>query len=111
MKLLYPFYCVDFIFKLFQVGTIAGNLMIKHQYHEFPSDMFLILETVGARLEIARGTGRNDSQTVTLEEFLNINMDKKVILKVILPARNSDSFLLRTYKVNRNNNVTGIVYN
>lgn len=33
-------------------GTIAGNLMIKHQYPEFPSDVFLLLETVGATLSI-----------------------------------------------------------
>lgn len=34
------------------VGTIAGNLMIKHQHNEFPSDMFLMLETIGAKLVI-----------------------------------------------------------
>lgn len=35
-----------------QVGTIAGNLSIKHEHPEFPSDMFLILVTVGATLTI-----------------------------------------------------------
>lgn len=85
--------------------------MIKHQYNEFPSDLFLILETVDARLEVATGTGRNDSQTATLEEFLKINMDKRVILKLILPARNSEAFLLRTYTVNCNKYFTCITYN
>lgn len=33
---------------LFQIGTLAGNLSIKHQHNDFPSDIFLIFETVGA---------------------------------------------------------------
>lgn len=35
------------------VGTLAGNLSLKHQHHEFPSDLYLILETVGAQLTIS----------------------------------------------------------
>jgi hypothetical protein len=35
-----------------QVGTIAGNLSIKHEHPEFPSDVFLLLVTVGATLTI-----------------------------------------------------------
>ncbi|XP_039276003.1 indole-3-acetaldehyde oxidase [Nilaparvata lugens] len=34
------------------VGSIAGNLSIKHRHQEFRSDVFLILETVGAQLRI-----------------------------------------------------------
>jgi xanthine dehydrogenase/oxidase len=35
-----------------QTGTIAGNLAMKHEHNEFPSDMYLMLETVGATLNI-----------------------------------------------------------
>lgn len=34
------------------VGTVAGNLSIKNQHHEFPSDNYLILEAVCAMLTI-----------------------------------------------------------
>ena len=34
------------------VGTIAGNLMIKYTHREFPSDIFITLEGIGAKLAI-----------------------------------------------------------
>lgn len=37
-----------------QIGTIGGNLMIKHQHIDFQSDVFLLLETVGACLTICK---------------------------------------------------------
>lgn len=82
-----------------QTGTIAGNLMTKYTYPEFPSDLFLVLETVGARVQIASGPLPSDSVIMPLNDFLAEPMDRKVLLKVILPARDSDAFLLKTYKV------------
>lgn len=38
----------------FQIGTIAGNLMIKHQHNEFQSDIFLILETFKATIIVGK---------------------------------------------------------
>lgn len=35
-----------------QSGTVAGNLMIKHKYQEFPSDVFVILEAIGATISL-----------------------------------------------------------
>ena len=35
-----------------QIGTIAGNLMIKHAHHDFPSDIFVTLEGLGAKINI-----------------------------------------------------------
>lgn len=37
-------------FFCFQIGTLAGNLMIKHNHKEFPSDVFLLLETFQATI-------------------------------------------------------------
>ncbi|XP_049819814.1 uncharacterized protein LOC109604513 isoform X2 [Aethina tumida] len=78
------------------VGTIAGNLMIKHTHQEFPSDIFLILETVGACLVITDVFGNENR--VTPERFISFNMKKKVITKVILTGINYD-YLLNTYKI------------
>ncbi|KAF6211819.1 hypothetical protein GE061_012334 [Apolygus lucorum] len=79
------------------VATIAGNLSMKHSHREFSSDIFCILETIGAKLRIneIQGTIR----TVTLEDFLKINMDKKVITAIELPAISSNHYVIKTYKV------------
>ncbi|XP_067007633.2 uncharacterized protein [Anabrus simplex] len=79
-----------------ETGTLAGNLSIKHQHREFPSDIFLTMETVGAKLEI--GSSRSSIQTVTLPEFLDMEMDRKVMLSLNLPPLDS-SYVVRTYKI------------
>uniref|UniRef100_A0A2C9JQ57 FAD-binding PCMH-type domain-containing protein n=1 Tax=Biomphalaria glabrata TaxID=6526 RepID=A0A2C9JQ57_BIOGL len=33
-------------------GSIAGNLMIKHKHPDFPSDIFTVLEALGAKVDI-----------------------------------------------------------
>jgi xanthine dehydrogenase/oxidase len=38
------------------VGTLAGNLMLKYNYLEFPSDIYMIMEAVGATLSICSFT-------------------------------------------------------
>ena len=38
-------------------GTIAGNLMLKHAHQYFPSDLFLMLETIGANIVVASALG------------------------------------------------------
>ena len=38
----------------FQVGSWAGNLMMKHAHPEFPSDVFTIMEAAGAKVTLGR---------------------------------------------------------
>ena len=66
-----------------KVGTLAGNLMIKHQHNEFQSDLFTILETFGAQLNILDAP--NSSKKMSVAEFLQFDMKKKVILNISLP--------------------------
>ncbi len=80
-----------------QAGTIAGNLSIKHANIEFPSDLFLILETAGAKLTIAESPQK--TTVISVADYLYFNMDGKIILNVILPALNPKVYTYRSYKV------------
>ncbi|XP_045451999.1 xanthine dehydrogenase-like [Melitaea cinxia] len=68
------------------LGTIAGNLILKNQHHEFPSDIYLLLETVGAQITILQAPGY--SRILTMQDFLKENMTGKIILNVLLPPLN-----------------------
>lgn len=79
------------------VGTIAGNLMIKHDHNEFISDIFLVLATIGATITITDTTGNH--QTVSPRDFLTVDMDKKVITLITMPWIAPDRYRLKFYKV------------
>lgn len=79
------------------VGTIAGNLMIKHDHNGFISDIFLLLEVLGATVTITDTNGVQ--QTVSPQDFLNVNMDKKVITRITMSQLAPDRFRLRSYKI------------
>ncbi|CAH1997045.1 unnamed protein product [Acanthoscelides obtectus] len=78
------------------IGTIAGNLMIKHTHNEFPSDIFLIMETFKATLSIV---DTNEEEILcSPEDFLRINMFKKVIKHIILKPIDK-TYQWITYKI------------
>ncbi|XP_059474105.1 xanthine dehydrogenase/oxidase-like isoform X2 [Neocloeon triangulifer] len=78
------------------IGTLAGNLALKKEHPDFPSDVFTILEAVGAQLNIL--TGVNTRVKLTLPGFLNYNMSKKVIESVEF-ASLDQTYTLRTFHV------------
>lgn len=94
MRIKFFFYKVFYI----QNGSIAGNLSIKHQHIEFPSDIFLILETAGATLTILEGDEKT-WKTASPASYLSMDMTKKVILNVLLPSLDSSRYSYRSYKV------------
>ncbi|XP_054263474.1 uncharacterized protein LOC128986893 [Macrosteles quadrilineatus] len=79
------------------VGTLAGNLSIKHQWRTFQSDIFLILETVGALLSV-RGE-RGTISVISMPEYLETNMYKKVILQIIFPSLDNTFYIYKSYKI------------
>ncbi|XP_011302981.1 indole-3-acetaldehyde oxidase [Fopius arisanus] len=78
------------------LGTLAGNLMIKHQYNEFPSDMFLILETAGAKIHILESPG--EKKEINFMDFIKMDMNHKIIYSVVVPALQSEQ-VYRSYKI------------
>ncbi|GFO23340.1 xanthine dehydrogenase/oxidase [Plakobranchus ocellatus] len=79
-------------------GSIGGNLMIKHNHKDFPSDIFTTLEAAGAQVEIF-DTASSAKKTVPLLEFMtSVNMSGKVLTAVILP-RLADNVVYRTFKI------------
>lgn len=78
-------------------GTIAGNLSIKRAHPEFPSDMFLILETIGAMLIVRQSNGKADR--ISVADFLTLDMSKRVITSIVLKSMDESTHRFRTYKI------------
>ncbi|KAJ8925554.1 hypothetical protein NQ315_009394 [Exocentrus adspersus] len=89
------------------IGTIAGNLMIKYNHNEFPSNIFLLLETYNAVIVIV-DVEENESM-VSPQQFLQLNMAKRVIKHIIFNGYDS-SYRFKTYKIMpRAQNTHGLV--
>ena len=75
-------------------GTIGGNLMLKHSHIDFPSDLFLLVETIGAQLVIKSHDG--SEQKVSPMEFLNVDMTRKFLLRIEFPKTTDQMFSYKT---------------
>ncbi|XP_050685719.1 uncharacterized protein LOC126980172 isoform X2 [Leptidea sinapis] len=78
------------------IGTIGGNLALKNSQHEFPSDLFLLFETVGAFVTIV--DSKLKKTRMNMEDFLKTDLANKLIINVMLPPL-SERNLMKTYKV------------
>ena len=80
-------------------GTVAGNLMLKHRNPEFQSDMFTLLEAVGAELTVVWWAG-GERRTAQLSPraWLDSSMSGRLLLAVTLPPLPATRKLL-FYKV------------
>ncbi|CAL8110877.1 unnamed protein product [Orchesella dallaii] len=79
-------------------GTLAGNLMMKHAHPEFTSDVFLLFESVGATIKI--GSSPTLYQDYSLLEFLDLDMNGKVILSIHLPTYKGN-YVYRCFKIGK----------
>ncbi|XP_053684269.1 uncharacterized protein LOC128734228 [Sabethes cyaneus] len=78
-------------------GTIAGNLCLKNKHNDFPSDLYLILEAVGAKMQIVEINGT--VTTAPLNAICNMEMNKKILLNIILSPLDSNKFEFRSFKI------------
>lgn len=72
-------------------------MSIKHAHNEFPSDVFLLLETIGAQLNIISMDGLIRSHSVG--DYLTLDMRQKVILNISFPQLDPTRFIFRSYKI------------
>lgn len=79
------------------MGSIAGNLMIKHTYPEFPSDVHVVFSAVSALINIMED--EDTIKTLTLDEFYSTDMRRKLILSFELPKYNKNIYKIESYKV------------
>ncbi|CAG4961688.1 unnamed protein product [Colias eurytheme] len=89
-----------------RIGSLAGNLMIKHMKPDYQSDIFLLLESVGAIVTI-----KNPQQelALTLTDFLAHDMSGWLIINFKLPPLSS-CHIYKTYKITpRSQNALAIV--
>ncbi|KAK3747539.1 hypothetical protein RRG08_030072 [Elysia crispata] len=79
-------------------GSMAGNLMIKHTHPWFPSDLFTILEAIGAKVDIFDSkTGQTVSHN--LMKFLSkVDMNAKVLRTIEVPSLSSQDHF-RSFKI------------
>ncbi|XP_041041194.1 xanthine dehydrogenase-like isoform X2 [Carcharodon carcharias] len=77
------------------VAGWAGNLMLKYEHREFLSDVFVAFEAAGAKLTISDIC---ESNTYTPMEFLDVNMQGKILLCVDIPKLAKDE-KMNIYKV------------
>ncbi|XP_013136377.1 PREDICTED: indole-3-acetaldehyde oxidase-like isoform X2 [Papilio polytes] len=90
-----------------KIGSIAGNLMLKHMRPDFQSDIFLLLETVGAYVTLRNS--RNKRLSLSMIDFLSYNMRGQLMLNVELPPLGENN-IVKTYKIlPRNQNALAIV--
>ncbi|KAL0828958.1 hypothetical protein ABMA28_003849 [Loxostege sticticalis] len=90
-----------------KIGSMAGNLMLKHAMPAYPSDVFLLLETVGACVTIRNSRGRRT--VLDMMEFLKYDMYEKLIVNIELPPF-GPSHIFKSYKIMpRNQNALAIV--
>jgi xanthine dehydrogenase/oxidase len=57
--------------------------MLKHDHNDFPSDLFILLESVDAKVVVRNKSGEVKKSPV---EFLGLEMNKSAIVRVEIPA-------------------------
>ncbi|XP_059139141.1 uncharacterized protein LOC131927489 [Physella acuta] len=78
-------------------GTVGGNLMIKYNHPEFPSDIYTLFECLGAQVYIYDSLSGETSKH-SLVDFLSVKMSGQVLLAVELPQL-PESNVFKSFKI------------
>ncbi|EDW80734.1 uncharacterized protein Dwil_GK11684 [Drosophila willistoni] len=78
-------------------GTLAGNISIKKQHPEFPSDVFITFESLDANVLVYDSP--SSQRVMSLLDYLIDTTPKLVIGGFILKAYPKDKYLFNSYKI------------
>ncbi|XP_023954124.2 uncharacterized protein LOC112057811 [Bicyclus anynana] len=90
-----------------KIGSLAGNIVLKHRDRSFQSDVFVLFEAIGATITMRDAVGQKTSYSMM--DFLQVDMKNKLILSFQLPPQDS-RHIFRSYKIMpRSQNALAIV--
>lgn len=81
------------------VATWSGNLVLKHSHNEFPSDVFICFETVGALITLVGPDQSTPAVRVTPSQLLNTSLDGKIIYSITFSPLPKERTFIKTFKV------------
>ncbi|XP_017150611.1 abscisic-aldehyde oxidase-like [Drosophila miranda] len=78
-------------------GTLAGNISIKKQHPEFPSDVCLSFEALDAKVLAMKSA--TEEQKISLAEYLRDSNRKLIIKAFLLSAYPKNKYIYDSYKI------------
>ena len=80
-------------------GSWSGNIMMKYNHNDFPSDVFVCLETVDATVTIVGPNATTPPLTCRLSQFLTVPLQGKLVFLVNFGPFNKKYTIVKTYKI------------
>jgi len=90
------------------IATLAGNLMLANEHPEFPSDLRAIFLALEAKVNILDAKS-GKKKVIKLEDFLKMDMKKKILTEIHLPELPDDHFFTSFKVMARRTNSHAIV--
>jgi len=81
------------------VGTWAGNLMIKYYHPEFPSDLFITLETVNAKILVIGPDKDTPPLLLSPANLLTNSLRGRTLYSLTFQPYDKQTTFIKTYKI------------
>ena len=81
------------------VATWAGNLILKQNHLDFPSDVFICLETINASIKLVGPDKSTPSLNVSPLDLMTTPIAGKIIYSLSLSAFDNDNTIIKTFKI------------
>jgi xanthine dehydrogenase/oxidase len=81
------------------VATWSGNLILKHNHLDFPSDVFICLETIDAIIKLVGPDKSTPPLNVSPLDLMTTPMAGKIIYSLNLSAFDDANTIIKTFKI------------